>query len=66
MHASNHYPLHCRAAGALKLSKGTETALEAARRLAFALAIAEQAAIDAQPAVIEDEKAESISAKQGD
>jgi hypothetical protein len=66
LHASNHYPLYRRAAGAFKLKNGTETALEAARRLAFALAIAEQAAIDAQPAVIKNEKAEAISAKQSD
>jgi Terminase small subunit len=50
----------------MNLNDCPDTALEAARRLAFALAIAEQAAIDAQPAVIKNEKAEAISAKQSD
>ncbi len=51
----------------LNLNNGPETALEAARRLAFALAMAERAALAApQPTANEDVKAEPASAKQVD
>ena len=51
----------------LNLNNGPGTALEAARRLAFALAMAQHAGIAAShPTVIENEKAETTSAKQDD
>jgi hypothetical protein len=51
----------------LNLNNGPESALEAARRLAFALAMAQHAGNAAsQPRVIENEKAETPSAKQVD
>ena len=50
-----------------QLNIGPETALEAARRLAFALEAARQATLQApQPTVIENEKAEVASAKKVD